>query len=229
MVSHVAERLQITSTLNSVALAVIALVFSLVVALVIFPRVNNGSCTTGNLTNTVELGAFFRQPMDPNTVSGGSDVFTNANINGAFIYISPLGVSSPTSEASFASIATGTSVLSLTRAGYYSGTLKLIIDQDFSVDRPGQSCIITIFSESTRPTGFYGSIPLISNVRVAAVANNNPSTNIESAPFSFFYNGTVPIELPFLLSCQVFGGGTVFANDASIIFIINRENGIGGV
>lgn len=230
MVSHAAERLQITSTFNSVALGVIALVFSLVVALVIFPRVNSASCTSGNLTNTVEMGAFYKLgTFNPNTVSGGSTTITNVNINGGYIYISPIGVSSLTSGASFASLSTGTGLFSLTRAGYYSGTMKLIVDQTFVDDRAGQSCVLTVFSDSTRPSGFYGSIPFVSNVRVAAVANNNPSTNIASAPFSFFYNGTLPIEMPFFISCQVFGGSNVFADAVNIIFIINRENGIGGV
>lgn len=221
------QNMRVIGILNSVALGAMVLAFALVIGLRSGGSGGGGNSTVLNLTNTVEMGAFILVNFNPNTISGGAASFSNANVNSGFIYVSSVGVPSATSGVSFATLSAG-GTLSMTRAGYYSGMLRLLVDQA-ATTFPAQSCNVTLFSESARPAGFYGSIPFVDNVRVASTIGENPATNIESAPFAFFYNGTLPIAVPVLVSCQVFGGSTVFAESANVWIVIDRENDIGGV
>jgi hypothetical protein len=112
-----------------------------------------------------------------------------------------------TCVSSFLDVTSPGGVVRLTRGGYYTMTAFMLIDPSGVIVHVVQYCTLQVTAAMSSVAGFYGpSIPSGLFVFQTSVAESSGAMTLP-----FFYNGTLPFELPIVLTCAMKNGDTEFS------------------
>lgn len=209
-------------------MATILVAFVLTVLCVTVQYGNGGSGNTiifqNGTPSYTEEGVVLIEQFDPNTILS-DPTFVFGFVTG-FSYVSPEGVVSANGQTAFMTVQDGR--FNLTSGGYFTGimSMQIFVNEGNICAQNMAFALIPQYSFPlfTPPPGWYGIVPFTWGTLPA----NSATTATFSTPFSFFYNGTLPLPIePVLVGALTGVFNTTFGNVTLSISLIRYNNIVG--
>lgn len=199
-----------TLTFSGFGILIIAFVFATLLSI----RDGDGGGGSGNNT-TVQLAVVFNGVINLNLIGPNGTSFSNVPLEGFDVF--PLSFD----LASFYLNSTAiTKRVRLTRVGYYTGNLFLIIATVNVFPQGAQQCTLVMVPSNV--PGFYGAPIVVYNSVPTDPFPLLQQSSVLATAFNFYYNGTIPYEFPMLLSCDILDPLTTVYTNLVIILNIAR-------
>lgn len=163
----------------------------------------------------------FAVSFNPNVPFPGTNRFSFPfrAIDFPWLFITPIGNVSITSQCSYIDINIGDGSLSLTKTGSYTGSVLLVINNALTIG--SQACTFTL---TPIVSGFTGNIPQVRANFYAIAGNVNPDFGATQTSFSFNYTGSIPYVLPLILACDLSSGITTYGTINIFIYMQRYDN-----